>query len=259
MKKVIFLLSVIAISFSCNEKKQEAPKNSDWNADNLKGKVEQTTATDYKVDSTGKMGAQDSCCVETSKYDEKGYITNYSSADKSGANVDKQTFVHYDNGAMKEVKISKNGKQTGTISIKIDKDGKYSGAQEFDSANKLQYYYTDFKENDYGGLTGLKQYKTDSTVNSSMSATFDNAVRTGNESMDSSGKVVYSSKLKLGDNKNVIEAQNKTVTKDSTVNKVTKYKYDSMDSQGNWIERTEIDETGKPVKITKREISYFKE
>jgi hypothetical protein len=258
MKKIIFFLSVIAISFSCNEKKQETPKNSDLNADNLKGKVEQTTTTDYQVDSTGKMGAQDSCCVETMKYDEKGYITDYISSDKSGANVNKQTYAHYDNGAMKEVKISKNGKQTGIISIKIDKDGKYSGAQEFDSANKLQYYYTDFKENDYGGLTGLKQYKTDSTINSSMSSTFDNAVRTGNESMDSSGKVVYSNQLTLGDKKNVIEAQNKTFTKDSTINKVIKYKYDSMDQQGNWTQRTETDETGKPAKITKREISYYK-
>lgn len=258
MKKVIFFLSVIAISFSCNEKKQETPKNSDWNADNLKGKVEQTTATDYKVDSTGKMGAQDSCCVETIKYDEKGYVTNYTSTDKSGAHVENQSFEHYDNGAMKEVKISKDGKQTGTISIKIDKDGKYSGAQEFDSANKLKYYYTDFKQNDYGGLTGLKQYKTDSTLRTSMSSTFDNAVRTGDESMDSSGKVVYSSKLTLGDKKNVIEAARKTITKDSTINKIIKYKYDNIDVQGNWTQRTEIDETGKPAKITIREISYYK-
>jgi hypothetical protein len=31
-----------------------------------------------------------------------------------------------------------------------------------------------------------------------------------------------------------------------------------MDGTGNWTERTQTDENGKPVKITKREITYYK-
>ncbi|MEO7835270.1 MAG: hypothetical protein ABIR50_08115 [Ginsengibacter sp.] len=257
MKKILFL-AIVVISFSCSQKKQEAPKNSDLNADNLKGPVEQTTSTDFKVDSSGKMSDQDSCCVVTVKYNEKGYISDYSSADKSGENVEKGVYSHYDNGAMKDIKMSKNGKQTNAISISVDKDGKYSGAQEFDSSNKLEYYYADMKENDFGGLAGLKQYKPDSTLKSSMTSTFDSALRTGGESMDSVGKVIYSSSQKLDDNKNVIEETSMTVTKDSTINKVTTYKYDGMDANGNWTEKTEIDANGKPVKITKREITYYK-
>jgi hypothetical protein len=257
MKKILFFLTIIAVSFSCNEKKQKL-SNTDLSGDNLKGKVEQVTSTDYKVDSSGKVGEQDSCCVVKVNYDEKGYLTGYSSADKSGANVEKGDYSHYDNGTMKDVKMSKNGKPTSSVSIKIDNDGKYSGAEEFDSANKLQFYYTDLKQNDYGGLTGLKQYKPDSTLKSTMTNTFDNAINTGNESKDSSGKVVFSSSQKLDGNKNVIEETTKTVTKDSTINKVTKYKYDSMDGTGNWTERTQTDANGKPVKITKREITYYK-
>ena len=60
MKKIIFLPAmVIAISFSCNQQAKETPKNSDLLLDNLKGNVEQTVATDYKVDSSGAIGEQD--------------------------------------------------------------------------------------------------------------------------------------------------------------------------------------------------------
>jgi hypothetical protein len=51
----------------------------------------------------------------------------------------------------------------------------------------------------------------------------------------------------------------KTTTKDSTTNKITKYRYDSYDDKGNWTQRTETDENGKPVKIVKRTITYYKE
>lgn len=38
-----------------------------------------------------------------------------------------------------------------------------------------------------------------------------------------------------------------------------KYKYDSFDDKGNWTQRTQSDENGKPEKITKREITYYKD
>ena len=67
-----------------------------------------------------------------------------------------------------------------------------------------------------------------------------------------SGKETYSSKIKLDDKNNVIENATKEVTKDSTTNKTTKYRYDSYDDTGNWTQRTEMDENGKPVKIVKK-------
>ena len=55
------------MALSCNQKKQE-PKNADVFADNLNGRVAQNIETDFKTDSTGKMGEQDSCCVIPIKY-----------------------------------------------------------------------------------------------------------------------------------------------------------------------------------------------
>ena len=259
MKKILFFFLAVLFLISCNEKKQEVSKNADVLVDNLKGKVEQTTETDYKVDSSGKMGEQDSCCIVNAKYDEKGYILSYSSEDKNGANKESEVFTHNDNGTMKSIKNTKNGKPVSSISIQTDKDGKYTTAQESDSMNKLSSYYTDLSENDYGQLTSLRKFKADSTLESSMTSTYDKQIFKGNEVKDSVGKVTYSSTVKLDDKNNVIERATKTVTKDSTINKVITYKYTSFDDKGNWTERTETDENGRPVKVTKREITYYKE
>ncbi|HUZ57289.1 MAG TPA: hypothetical protein VMU83_00735 [Hanamia sp.] len=259
MKKIIFLAVTGIIAFSCNQKKQEYPKNADVLADNLKGNVEQTVTTDYKVDSTGKIGEQDSCCVVTVKYDKKGYITKYSSINKVGTDSDEEAFTHFDNGAMKGIKISKNGNLSLAFSIQIDKDGKYSGAEQYDSTNKMKFYFTNILQNDYGQITDMKKYNADSTFSGSMSNTYNNQINTGGEMKDSLGKVTSTTTLKLDDKNNVIESDTKSVVKDSTTNKVTKYKYDSFDDKGNWTQRTQSDENGKPEKITKREITYYKD
>src|SRR6476469_7811681 len=83
MKKFSFLVVACVIAFSCGESKQEVSKNTDWLADNLSGKVEQVTDSTYKADSTGKAGELDSCCVVSTKYDEKGYSSGYTSVDKA--------------------------------------------------------------------------------------------------------------------------------------------------------------------------------
>ena len=198
MKKVIFLFVVILISFSCNQNKKELPKNADTLADNLNGPVKETVATDYKVDSSGNIGQQDSCCVVTTKYDEKGYITDFESDDKSGENKQEETFNHYDNGAMKDLKNSKNGVVKSSIAIGIDSAGHYTVAQEYDSANNLKFYYTDISQNDYGQLTGMKKYNADSSLSGSMVSNFNNSIFTGNEAKDSVGNHCFFFNRKTG-------------------------------------------------------------
>ncbi len=259
MKKFSFVFITILIALSCNEKKEEALKNIDTIADNLKGKVEQTIDTDYKVDSSGKMGEQDSCCVVTTGYDEKGYINGYGSDNKSGTERTKEEYSHYDNGAMKSVNSTKNGKQLSKIAIAIDKDGKYTTAESFDSTGKMDSYYTDIVSNDYGQLTSFKQYKLDSTLKMSMQSNYDSQFFMGNNVKDSIGKETYTTSLKRDGKNNITERKTMNAGKDSTTNKVVKYTYDSEDDKGNWTQRTELDENGKPVKITKRTITYYKE
>ena len=256
MKKLSLLLIASVIGFSCSESKQALPKNTDLLGDNLLGKVEQTTETTYKTDSMGKMGAQDSCCVVSTKYDEKGYSSGYTSNTKAGTDNGETVFSHDDKGLFTGQKTTKNGKPIGSLSVQIE-NGKYAGAQSFDSTNKMDFYFIDITTNDYDRLTGYKQYKADSIFKMSMTNTYDKQYLKGQSAKDSAGKETYSSTLKLDDKNNLIEITTKEVTRDSTITKTTKYRYDSFDDKGNWTQRTEMDENGKPVKIVKRTVTYY--
>jgi len=258
MKKISSLVMASVIAFSCGESKQEAPKNTDWLADNLSGKVEQVTETTYKADSSGKAGEQDSCCVVTNKYDAKGYASAFGSVNKAGTENNEGVFSHDDKGLFTEQKMSKNGKPVSSLTVK-NENGKPVIAQSFDSANKMDFYYTGITTNEYDRLTAYKQYKPDSTLKSSAEMTYDKYLFKGQTTKDSVGKETYSNTVKLDDKNNVVEVTSKEVTKDSTINKTVKYTYDSFDDKGNWTQRTEIDEKGKPAKISKRTITYYKE
>jgi hypothetical protein len=260
MKQIILLSAITIAAFSCNQKHtRDYAKNADVLADNLKGNVKQTVTTDYKADSSGKMGEQDSCCVLTTIYDEKGYATEYENDDKSGKNKEMTTVSHDENGNVKDIKNTKNGNAVSSITVMSDSAGKYSQAKEYDSANHLKFYYTDFSQNEYGLLTSMKKYNADSSLSETIASNYNNSILKGQEVKDSVGKVIYSSNAKFDDKNHVVEFESRNVNKDSTVNTFIKYKYNGFDGQDNWIERTEFDKNGKPVKITKREITYYKE
>ena len=55
------------------------------------------------------------------------------------------------------------------------------------------------------------------------------------------------------------EESTTTVTKDTSKTEKFSYKYDSYDDKGNWTQRTSYNEKGKPVKVIKRTISYYKD
>lgn len=255
------MASVFVIS--CNESKKEAPKNTDWIADNLSGKVEQTTDSTFKADSTGKIGELDSCCVSSTKYDEKGYSSGYTSVDKAGTDHNEGTFTHNDNGLFTGQKMTKNGKTMSSLTVGI-KDSAYSGVQSFDSTGKMDSYYTDITVNDYGRITGFKQFKPDSTLKSSMTFNYNNQFLKDQSFKDSVGKETSTYAQTYDDKNNVVESTYKEVKtdstkKDTTITTVTKYRYDTFDDKGNWTQRTEMDKDGKPVKIVKRTITYYKE
>ncbi len=256
-------MAVSVIVFSCSESKKETPKNADWLADNLSGTVEQTTDSTYKTDSTGTVGELDSCCVVSTKYDEKGYSSGFTSIDKAGTNKEEGTFTHDENGLFTGQKFTKNGKKMSSLTVE-NKDGKPSVAKSFDSTDKMDFYYTDITVNDYDRLTGYKQYKADSTLKSSMAFNYNNRFLKDQTAKDSAGKETSSYTQTFDDKNHVVESTYKEIKtdstkKDSTITTVTKYRYDTFDDKGNWIQRTEMDKEGKPVKIAKRTIAYYKE
>lgn len=264
MKKISIVLIAALLTFSCNEKKETTKTITDWSADNLKGEVKQIVESPYKADSTGKIGEMDSCCIDVIDYDSAGNIVKVISKDSKGNVSREQTFTKYPNGLFKEIVTTVKGKMANRVTVQIDSNGKYISAQEFDSTGKLSSFYKEITQNEYNQLTSMKQYNPDSTVKSSFETSYDKQIFTGQVNKDSSGKETSKSSAKVDDKGNQIEFTRTSIMKDaktkkdSTSTKTTKYRYDSYDEQGNWTQRTELDEKGKPTKIVKREITYYK-
>ena len=261
MKKLLLLCITGSVLLSCNnadKKETELAKNSDWTGQNLKGSVQTMEETTYTPDSSGKIGAMDSCCINVQQFDEKGYNTGSKSKDSKGTVKEESTFTHYEGGQAKHIISTKAGKPSGSFEITINKEGKYSGATAMDSVGKISSYYTNLAENEYGAVTSGTEHKPDSSVKASFTNEYNKASLVSSSGKDSSGKVTYMYKAELDDKGNVAKQTETNITKDSTTTKVTSFKYDSFDEQGNWTQRTKYDDKGKATQVTKRSYTYYK-
>lgn len=236
------------------------PAVNDVAQENLKGNVKQVETDTYLVDSTGKQGAIDSKVIEV--FDDKGYSTSSTNKNGKDSILNESSYMHNANGFITNIATKANGKTTFALTFEYDSAGKYGVVKSYDSTGKMDSYYTDITSNAYGQATGGRNYHTDSSLKMSFTTDYDSIYFAGSISTDSTGKVVYSNKVKLNDKKDASEMNETIVTtdpktkKDSTKNTVTTYAYDGWDSHGNWTQQTSMNEKGKPVKIIKRIIMY---
>ena len=247
---------------ACNDNKEkEAEKKSmysDLVAENLKGDISAIEESPYKTDSIGKMGAMDSCCISVSEYDENGNNVKWTSKDSKGNVKEGGTTTRYENGMWKGGTNTNDGKTTSSMETTMDDKGNYNGGNAYDSAGKLEFYYTGLSQNEQGQVLSWKQWDKDSVFRMEGSATYDKYLQTSFSLKDSVGKLKNSSATKYNDKGEQIEVSNTNVTKDSSTTKVTMYKYDAHDEMGNWTQRTEWNDKGKATKITKRTYTYRK-
>lgn len=257
MKNLLIIVAGLFI-VSCNNKTESKVKYSDLASDNLKGDVTSVEETPYKVDSTGKMGGMDTCCVDKWNYDENGlYVGSVSKNDK-GMTAAESVPTHHENGLWKGTTDSKYGRVMFTMDTKLNDKGEYVLAESTDSTGKRDYYYKDMTQNEYGQVMHWKQYDKDSIFRMEGDNKYDKNLWMGFTGKDSVGKTKNSSVAKYNDKGEQVEVSNTNVTKDSTTTTVTKYTYDSHDDMGNWTQRTEWNDKGKAVKIIKRVYTYGK-
>ena len=243
---------------ACNNKTETKAKYNDLTNDNLKGAIAAIEESPYQTDSTGKIGTMDSCCIDVTEYNEDGNSVKNISKDSKGTVKSETVFARHENGLWKSATETKDGKTRLAFDTQLDKDGKYVGGQAFDSAGKMEFYYTGLGENEYGQVMSWKQYDKDSVFRMEGEGKFDKNMQTGFTVKDSVGKMKSSSTSKYNDKGEQIESSNTNVGKDSTTTKVTKYSYESHDDTGNWTQRTEWNDKGKATKIVKRVYTYRK-
>ena len=264
MKRIVIIMAGLFFLAACNNANEKSAekkaKYSDLANDNLKGDIETTEDTPYQVDSTGKAGAMDSCCIDVTQYDENGNAVKFTSKDSKGTVKNESVFTRHENGLWTGSTDTKDGgKSSGSMKVAVDDKGQYTLAQSFDSAGKPDMYYTGITQNEYGQVQSWKQYDKDSVFRQTGESKYDKNLFMGFTSKDSVGKVKSTSSVKYNDKGEQTENSNTTITKDSTTTKVTKYTYDAHDDTGNWTQRTEWNDKGKATKITKRVYTYRKE
>src|SRR5256885_15063031 len=124
--KNLFLLFVIISAFAECAAQKPAFLHNDLFFDNLKGAVEKVTEISYTVDSNGKVGAADSCCVSILGYDNKGYRTMDVSEDALGKVMNGQIYTkRYDNGKPREIQFMVDGRVVSTLIGTLTKDGHF--------------------------------------------------------------------------------------------------------------------------------------
>lgn len=261
MKKISIIVAGLFILAACNNGEKDAGtkvKYSDRTIEYLKGEVSAIEETPYKTDSTGKPGEMDSCCIDLWEYDANGNFIKSTSKDSKGTLKEESVAARYDDGLWKSQKTMKDGKVSSTFETQVDDKGQYVSGQLFDSTGKLEYNYKGLTQNEFGQVTGWKQYDKDSVFRQEGESKYDKSLLIDFTMKDSTGKVKSSSSYKYNDKGEQTEVSNTTITNDSTTTKVTKYTYEAHDEQGNWTQRTTWDDKGKPTRVAKRSYTYNK-
>jgi hypothetical protein len=258
MKKCILLL-VTASAFLQGTAQKSMKLHNDLFFDNLKGSVEKVKEIPHSVDSNGKFGAADSCCVSILAYNKRGYRTMDVSEDALGNGMSGQVYIkRYDNGKPKEIQLMANGRVVSTLLATPTRDGNYGTARIYDTAGKLAFFYAEVEVNKYGKIISMKSFKPDSTLQQTIVNNYQEQIWVGGSIKDSSGKEVIATVITLNEKLYPSEVvQTQPMNGHPSVTR-TKYVYDRFDGHGNWIERRELNDKGELRKIVKREIRYRK-
>ena len=262
MRNVLIIMAGLFVLACNNSKDKEAEKKvkySDLANDMLKGDIQTIEETPYKTDSAGKIGEMDSCCADITYFDANGNAVKNVSKDNKGTVKSEASFTRHENGLWTGSKVTKEGgKPDNYMNVAVDDKGMYTKAEAFDTAGKLEYYYTNITQNEQGMVLTWKQYDKDSVFRSEGESKYDKGLQTSFTMKDSVGKVKSTNASKYNDKGEVTERSNTTYKNDSATTKITKYTYESHDDMGNWTQRTEWDDKGKAVKIVKRTYMYRK-
>lgn len=255
MTRLLLLLVYIALLASCSEQKATSKKYPDFFRGSLKGDIVSLEDSVMIVDSMNNI-KPDSVAYRHGEFID-GVLVKDTDIDSSGKNKTISTYDRYDNGLLKGIESITNGKRTYLLKIQLDSNGKYTTAQSFDSTGKMDFYNKDISQNDDGHLTGGKVFKADSGFVFAFTENYDGQFQSGSTKMDSAGKITSKTIRVRNDKNDVIMDSTVNITKDTTSSVVKKYRY-VYDDMGNWTESTELNASGKPVKITRRKIVYLK-
>jgi hypothetical protein len=238
--------------FSCS-RKQSIKYLTDLEQANIKGRVTKLVTETYKFDSLGQIGRLEFVTIEI--FNELGYTITNTAKDFMEKNEVVNFLTYNKNGSLSSLSTFENGKKQSKMLLKYD-DSKCITIKIYDSNDKLENYYDNIKQTEFGLLSSLNSYDTNGKLTMSFVNDYDSIYQIRATTKDSIGMVTAEIKIQLTDKKYQEKTLEITHFKDSTVEKYLSYKYESWDTTGNWIQQTVFNDKGNAIKMVKRIFSY---
>ena len=237
---------------SCSGK-QSIKYLTDLEQVNIKGRVTKLVTETYKVDSLVQVEELESVTIEI--FNKLGYTNTDTTKDFIEKNEVVEFLIYNKNGSLSSSSTFVNGKIQSKMLLKYD-DSKCIAIEIYDSNNKLESYYGNIQQTDFGLLSSMSSYDTNGKLTRSYTNDYDSIYQISATARDSIGMLSSEVKIHLTDKKypeNMLEI---TYFKDSAIKKYLSYKYENWDTKGNWIQQTVFDDKGKAIKIVNRIFSY---
>lgn len=220
---------------------------------NIKGRVTKLVTETYNVDSLGKARELVSVTIEI--FNKLGYTSTDTARDFMEKNEVVNFLIYNENGSLASLSTFENGKKLSKMLLKYEGD-KCIAVENYDSKNKLESYYGNIQQTDFGLLSSLNSYDNNGNLTMSYANDYDSIYQISATARDSIGMLSSEIKINLTDKKypeNMLEV---SYQKDSTITKYLSYKYENWDNEGNWIRQTVFDKKGNAIKIVNRIFDY---
>ena len=233
--------------------KQSIKYLTDLEQANIRGRVTKLVTETYKVDSLGEVGKLELVTIEI--FNKLGFTSTDTTKDLIEKNEVVEFLIYNKNGSLSSSSTFENGKMQSKMLLKYD-DSRCMAIEIYDSNNKLESYYGNIQQTDFGLLSSLSSYDTNDKLTMSYTNDYDSIYQISATAKDSIGRLSSAIKIRLTDKKypeNMLEV---IYFKDSTIKKYLSYKYENWDTTGNWIRQTVFNDKGKLIKIVNRIFSY---
>jgi hypothetical protein len=220
---------------------------------NIKGRVTKLVTETYKVDSPGQIGELELVTIEI--FNKPGNTITDTAKDFTEKNEVVEFLTYNKNGSLSSLSTFANGKKQSKMLLNYD-GSRCITLKIYDSNDKLESYYDNIQQTDFGLLSSLNNYDTNGRLTMAYVNGYDGIYQISATAKDSIGMLRSEVKIHLTDKKypeNMLEV---TYFKDSTVKKYLSYKYESWDTTGNWIRQTVFNDKEQAIKMVKRIFSY---
>jgi antitoxin component YwqK of YwqJK toxin-antitoxin module len=238
---------------SCSTK-QSIKYLTDLEQANIKGHVAKLVTETYQVDSLGQAGRLQSITIEI--FNTLGYTAIDTTKDLIENNEVVNFLTYNKNGSLHSLSTFTDGKKQSDMLLKYH-NGKCIAMEIYNSNGKLESYYSNIQQNEFGLLTSLNSYDANGKLTMSYANKYDSIYQTRATANDSIGMLRSETSIQLTEKKYQESILEVSYFKDSTIKKYLSYKYDSWDSTGNWIRQTIFNDEGKAVKSVNRIFTYF--